>query len=692
MNTPSDAMRLIPYLNREQYGERPLLKGPHFAAQPIGIETSERYGRVGNEYKIIDEKFDYKWNPKDMISFPRIGHQDKIAEHQRYMKNMTGKGDGRPTSAYNFKYFLNHQLGWMYFRYFFWNFLGRQNFDQCTDLWQVKDGNYITGFKSLDDRRLYNTDLEPEVLKNAPSRNKYYMIPFLLGILGIVFHFNKSKKDFLALFILFLITGIGIIIYSNQPPIEPRERDYVLVGSFMTFCIWIGLGAVMIYSFLKDNLNLNGIASAGVGGALTLLSPFILLNQNYDDHDRSSHYGSRDYAANFLNSVEKDAVIFTYGDNDTYPLWYAQEVENVRRDVRVVNLSLIQVDWYINKLRNKVNDSKGIKLTIPQSAYNGKNLNQIFFTENTNPTRVNILDVLKNAANDVAKGTEYPNLPYKNFYIPFDKSKAKPGLFKFDSLNVSDSILFSVPPSSKYWTKDDIAIIDLVASNINERPVYFSVTCRDEKLQNLNSFMQLEGLGLRVVPVKSTSDRQFGIYGSGRVNLDVSKDIFMNKWKYGNFNTHATHVDKSYLAAVQSMKLTMLRTGFAFLNAKRNKEATEVVNKYFESFPAYNFPYDQTTLAFIRILIEAGDKEAAKKHMKIIAADIKQFSEFFKSLKENDLSSFGSDVQSYAASANEMKELLTKLGDTAFTDEINKTIGNAAQELPALLSQISGEQ
>ena len=188
----------------------------------------------------------------------------------------------------------------------------------------------------------------------------------------MVFHFGKSRKDFLALLMLFVTTGLGIIIYSNQPPIEPRERDYVLVGSFITFCIWIGFGVLAIADTLTSKIKLPGVAAAGLAGLLGLASPLLLVTQNYDDHDRSEHYASRDYAANFLNSLDKNAIIFTYGDNDTYPLWYVQEVENIRRDVRVVNLSLIQVDWYIDKLRKKVNESEAIKFTIPQESYNGK--------------------------------------------------------------------------------------------------------------------------------------------------------------------------------------------------------------------------------------------------------------------------------------------------------------------------------
>jgi hypothetical protein len=688
MNTPSDAMRLIPYLNREQYGERPLLKGPTYLAQPIGVKKEDRYGRVGNEYKVTDEKFDYEWKPSDMILFPRIGHQDKADLHQMYKERMTGRAEGKPTASYNFKYFWNHQLGHMYFRYFMWNFSGRQNFDQGTDLWNVKDGNWISGIKGYDDKRLYNSDLAPDELMKSPARNKYYMIPFLLGLFGMVFHFSKSKKDFIATLLLFIITGIGIIIYSNQPPIEPRERDYVLVGSFITFCIWIGFGAIGIGEILTS-LKINNIASGAIGGSVAMIVPFLLFSQNYDDHDRSHHLGSRDYAANFLNSVDKDAIIFTYGDNDTYPLWYAQEVENIRRDVRVVNLSLIQVDWYINKLRSKVNESPAIKMSIPKAGYDGKNLNQIFFTETPSPTRVNLLTAWQQASNEALKGNSYPNLNNKNFYIPFDRTKTKSGLFNLDSLNVVDSIPVNFGPSVKYLTKDDIAILDLVASNIQDRPVYFSVTCKNDKLQGLNDYMQLEGLGLRVVPVKTPSDRQFSIYGSGRVELNKHYDRVMKDFKWGNFDKVPSHVDKSYLAAVQSMKLVMLRGAYAYLAAKDDKRAAEMCNKYFASFPHMNFPYDAGVMPFINVLTQAKDFESAKKNIKVLAQEVKEYASFYQSLSREELRSFGQDAQMWMQTASDLKASASKVEDAAFEAEINKIIGDSDKKLAEVMGKMN---
>ena len=692
MNTPSDAMRLIPYLNREQYGERPLLKGPHYLASPSNVERSPRYGKVGKEYKIVDEKFDYVWKNSDKIFFPRIGHQDKADLHQQWKRYLTGKGEGKPDFSYNIQYFRQYQLRYMYWRYFMWNFVGRQNSDQGTGPWNEKDGNWISGFKAMDDARLYNSDLAPDTIKNNPSTNKYYFIPFILGLLGMVFHFFKSRKDALAILMLFFTTGIGIIIYSNQPPIEPRERDYVLVGSFITFCIWIGFGVLALYGILRDNAKLNGLLPAILAGVIGLSAPLILLTQNYDDHDRSQHYASRDYAANFLNSVEPNAIIFTYGDNDTYPLWYAQEVENIRRDVRVVNLSLIQVDWYINKLRSKVNESAAIKLTIPEESYNGKNLNQVFLTETPSPQRINILDALKTMATDALKSDGYPNLNFRNFYIPFNRSKVAKGLFDLDSLLVTDSIPVTLPPSVKYLTKDDIAILDLVASNIHDRPIYFSVTCKNDKLQGLNDYMQLEGLGLRVIPSFNRSDRAFSIYGSGRVATDKLYKHVMEDWKWGNFDKVKTHVDKSYMAEVQALKLTMLRGGYAFLNQRDSTKAAALANKFFEAFPDMNFPYDAGVVPFLNVLVNSGDFENAKKHIKILAEETKKHGVFYETMDDDDLFSFSQDIDLASQAAKDVKDLSAKVKDAAFEKEIKDMIGDLDIKLMTLSQKINSGQ
>ncbi len=678
MNVPSDAVRLLPYLNREQYGERPLLFGPHFDAQPADMSETERYGQVGDKYEIIDRKLDYVFSGKDKMFFPRIGHSDpgRPQQHREWYKALNGKDlKGKPGFGYNIQYFLHYQIGWMYWRYFMWNFSGRQNGQQGYKPWDLKSGHWITGIKPIDEMRLYNMDEITDTMGAHKGTNKYFMLPFLFGLLGFIYQAFNKRRDFGILLLLFLITGLGIILYSNQPPIEPRERDYVLVGSFFTFCIWIGLGVIALFDVFRDKLS--GALPAVLAGGLVLIAPLLMGFQNFDDHSRKDHLASRDYASNFLNSVEKDAIIFTYGDNDTYPLWYAQEVENIRKDVRVVNLSLIAVDWYINKLRSKVNESAPLKLSIPEEAYRGNLRNQVFFYNPNGDTNTpkNIYQELAFIADERNTIQGQTIMKTKSLYIPVDVAKAKASgwIDKMDSTLV-DRIPIKFGKNKNYITKDELAVMDVVASNIYDRPIYFAITCKNEKLLGLNDYMELEGLGLKVVPYLNKSDRSLSIYGSGKVDTDVLYDNVMEKWKWGNFDKVETFIDESYAAEIQAMKLIMMRGANALEREGQTGKAVNLANKYFEAFPHFNFPYDNSVIPFIETLINAGAKDDAKTHMEILAEECFQKLEFMESLDESD---FGSFKQDYSIALKGLNEVLnmSKSIDQDFAKEVAEKYG-----------------
>lgn len=685
MNVPSDATRLLPYLNREQYGERPLLVGPIYSATPKEVNKEDRYGYVDGKYKYVDEKFEYIYASKDKILLPRIGHTEgsRPKLHDMWRDRLNGNHRGRPGMGYNLQFLFKYQLGWMYWRYFGWNFIGKQNANQGYYPWDVKDGHWASGIKAIDDARLYNTDQLPDTIKNDESRNFYYFLPLIFGILGILWHFSKSKKEFITLLILFAITGIGIIIYSNQPPNEPRERDYVFVGSFMVFSMWVGMGVYFLYDLLRSKANMTGVAPAAIAGLLVLIAPVIMGFQNFDDHDRSEILASRDYASNFLNSVDENAIIFTYGDNDTYPLWYAQEVEGIRPDVRVVNLSLIAVDWYIEKLRNKVNDSPPIKLTLSTEAYRGKNRNQVFFydpqrrEDNVMGRPVPLSAALKFIGDPKNNFNGQTILNSKNLFIPIDSSKiASSGLFKnINYNNLTDKISIRFSPGKNYITKDDLAIMDIISSNFYDRPIYFATTSINSKLLGLNDFMQLEGLSLRIIPEYNKSDPALGIYGSGKVALDKAYDRIMNQWKWGEFDKKDLHVDGNYLAAVQSMKMAMLRTAAEYARIGDKEKSANVVNKYFEAFPHMNFAYDGSTLPYLNILISVGDYESAKKHMKILAEESLQFMEFYESLDNDDIPSFQQDIEYRYSTVRELVNIAKRVEDPAFSEEIQQMLG-----------------
>jgi len=686
MNDPSDAMRLIPYLNREQYGERALFRGPTFDARPIDTEVKERYGQVDGKYEVVDNKVSYEYRNSDKIFFPRMGDytQNRPALYQEWMKSW-GAGRNSPNAFDNFNFLVRYQLGWMYWRYFMWNFSGRQNGEQGYFSWDLSSGHWLTGIEPLDEARLYEMDELPESAKEHEARNQYFMLPFLFGLFGLLFHFQKRPSEAFGLLALFIITGIGIIIYSNQPPNEPRERDYVLAGSFFTYAIWIGMGALAFYDLMRDRLNLSSSVAGSLGVALVLAAPLLMGFQNFDDHSRMHHTGARDYASNFLESCEENAIIFTYGDNDTYPLWYAQEVEGIRTDVRVVNLSLIAVDWYIDQLRRKVNDSPPIKMTIPSEAYRGfKRVQTPYYNprqpqESYNPAldqEMSVQQVLQHLATDKPLNSTGSRsfdtyLPTKRMYIPVDKE----AVYANNVVSPRDTNLVDRLPvkfDGDFLIKDDMAILDILGSNLWERPIYFAVTCQPSKMFGLQNYMQLEGLGLRVIPVQSQSDQIYGVIGSGRVAMDEVYENVMDEFRWGGFNEHDLFVDRSYGPSVQSHRLLMLRTAREMLDRGDDERAIEMVEKYLEVFPHMNFPYDLNTMYFLDVLVQADAYEKAKPHLRILAEETADHMEFYFSIGDDIERGFEQDFSSTVRTKDQILQTVQQAGDEEFLNELKE--------------------
>ena len=671
MNVPDDPMRLLPYLNREQYGERPLLRGPHFEAQITGTTAEDRYGRSGDKYEIVDQKIDYQFDNRDKMLFPRVG--DFSQGRPRLYKQWIGLNPdqplppGRPNQLDNLGFFFRYQLGWMYWRYFMWNFSGRQNGDQGYEPWDKSDGHWISGIKFIDELRLYNMEKLPETFKSNKARNRYYLLPFIFGLIGMLYHFRQRPNDATALLALFIITGIGIIVYSNQPPREPRERDYVLVGSIFTFAIWVGMAVPALFKELCGRVSLSGPVSAVLASAIILTAPVLMGFQNFDDHSRRLHTGARDYASNFLQSCEPNAIVFTYGDNDTYPLWYAQEVEGIRTDVRVVNLRLIAVDWYINLLRRKINDSPPVKLTIPAEGYTGNNRNQIlYYNQGSRDQPMTLENMLKWVGEyhplRSTSGREIESfIPSKDVFIPVDSaSVVRTGLINpADSLNIPSRIPVKLPlrgSDPQYILKDDLAVLDIIASNLWDRPIYFAVTVRPDKFFGLDDYMRLEGLALRITPHYSEGEPQYGVVGSGGVNTDAVFDNFMEKFRWGNFDKYDLFVNDSYMPSVQSHYFVARRTAAAMLRKGEREKAMELVDKYFEGFPHMNFPYDYRAYTMMQIYLQAGDYERAKPHLEILANEVADQLDFFNSIDPEVLKS--SFFNEYGLNMQMMDQLL----------------------------------
>lgn len=678
MNAPSDVMRVIPYLNREQYGERALLRGPHFEAQPIDIEKTPRYGQVGKRYEVVDHRISYVYDDKDKMLLPRISHNDqnRIQLHRMWM-NDTNRP---PDMAYNLSFMFRYQIGWMYIRYFMWNFAGRQNGEQGYYPWNPKSGHWLSGIAPLDSYRLYNQSKLPSTIKNDQARNRYFLLPLIFGLIGFLWHLQRRRKDWLGLVVAFLFTGLGIIFYTNQPPNEPRERDYVLVGSFFIFCMWIGMAIPAIYEFAKQRLaTVSGNMLGILCGALVLTAPVIMGFQNFDDHSRRHHTAARDYASNFLESCDPNAIIFTYGDNDTYPLWYAQEVEGIRTDVRVVNLSLIAVDWYINGLRKRVNDSAPIKFTISEEAYRGEQRNALYPMQNTTEEMPlnRALRIMGESHPVSAGGQTFPSyLPSTNLYIPIEIPRAIQSgwVSETDTGNIVTRI--PVKLGKRYITKDDLAVLDIIMSNIYDRPVYFSVTCREDKLMGLEDYTQMEGMGLKIIPIRTPSNKNMFIYGSGRMDVERTYDRVMNKWKWGNFDKKRLYVDNSYGASIQAMKMIMYRSTQELLRAGDSTRAVAITDRFFQAFPHMNFPYDARTLIHINFYMQAGAMDKAKEHLSILAPELAEWMVFFESLSAASLEAgFQSDYQLTLNAVQELLRMADQIGDDDFKQRMQALLG-----------------
>ncbi len=678
-NKPNNVFSLQSYLNREQYGDRPLIYGEYFNAEVKDYKKGKPvYSQKNGKYEIIDHKTIVKFDPEYTTFFPRM-YSDQQRHPNGYktwakLKNLSKK----PSMAQNLRYFFNYQIDFMYFRYFMWNFAGKQNDIQGygSELY----GNWISGIAPLDNARLHEQKM-PKFMKENKGRNTYFFLPLLLGIGGLVFMFRQNKASVQyswAVLTFFLMTGLAIIIYLNQPPFQPRERDYAYAGSFYVFTIYIGLGVLGLYSWLKKYAKPQIIAIAV--SVITLLAvPTLMATQNYNDHTRANRYTAIAIAKNYLNSCEPNAIIFTNGDNDTFPLWYAQEVEGVRTDIRVVNLSYLNTDWYVEQMQKKAYTSEPLPLSLTKDKYeqgtrdviySNPNPNQFFIEKyETNKEKYEpiykqlfeeLFVVLENSTfpelqkNDFEKLTKgYQNFGIIDFYslintvadekliAKFELDKQKVGELQVQSLklvkdisedyldiNVFFAFITDDSPQAKvmmgdekmnympttkisipvdkakvlsngtvaqkdahlilpkiewdmkkdYITKSEIMIIDLLATNNWERPIYFAITVGDQYYMNLQSYFQLDGMAYRLVPIKHESSYM----DKGRINTNVLYDNIVNKFEWGGINNPKVYLDETNMRMTLNMKSNFSRLAEALIAENKMDSAKIVLAKYSE--------------------------------------------------------------------------------------------------------------
>jgi hypothetical protein len=676
MNRPTDAYSLLSYINREQYGDRPLVKGEWWGAAPTDqTEGKAIWRKDKDEYKLDGYRPEYVYDESDKMLFPRLGSHDP--SHARLYQNFLGLSpEDKPSMGDNIKFFIGYQFRHMYWRYFMWNFAGRQNDKQGIGGRDVTQGNWITGIKAYDSMRLYDWSNAPKTLQGNPAENKYYLIPFILGLIGLYFHFKKRNGDAWLVLLLWFFTGIAIMIFLNNPPIEPRERDYGFAGSVMAYCMWIGLAVIAIFDYLRNKIG--EYPSVIASSVICLSAPLIMVQQNWDDHNRGNRYAARDYASNFLNSVEKNAILFTIGDNDTYPLWYAQEVEGVRRDVRIVNLSLLAVDWYIDQLYRKVYDSPAVKLSFPKEKIQGSKRDFIPFyeIEGAKNSTVSLTDVLAYAFSDnpntmqqLTNGEMTNVFPARNFSILVDTQKIL-SQHMIDPANRKKLVKeMKFTKKGSGVMKNDLLVLDIINSNINDRPVYFATTIPDENFNGLDKYLQLEGLAMRVVPVEGEVSTN-GATRASTVYADKIYENVMQKFKWGNVDKEKVYLDPAYNPALSNITSSMLQGAKTFIERGDKQKALALSNKYLQVFPEKNRPLDYFAMDVIEILYAAGDSTQAHKLSVDYAKKCDRELKYYFNLPDDVRDAFTMEINMGAQSLQNLMQYGVTYKDEKLTKEV----------------------
>ncbi|MDR1729564.1 MAG: DUF2723 domain-containing protein [Prevotellaceae bacterium] len=652
-NSPDDVFSLKSYLNRDQYGDTPLLYGETYASEikrdkngyvsddgaAIWEKRVNSPQEEGDKYIVTGHKKKYQYDFN--MLFPRMF--SKQPSHIEAYKEWAGiKGSQRPTFGENLTFFFRYQVGFMYFRYFMWNFVGRQNDIQGHG--EITNGNWISGINAFDQFRVGDQTNLPEEMANNKGRNVYYFLPLLLGILGIFYQLSKGKEgaqSFWITFVLFFMTGLAIVLYLNQTPYQPRERDYAYAGSFYAFCIWIGLGVLCIAELLSKALDKR--VSALLATLICLPVPVLMANQNWNDHDRSNRYTARDFGQNYLMTLPENAVIFTNGDNDTFPLWYNQEVEGVRTDTRVTNLSYLQMAWYADQMKRQAYTSDPLPISFQPYQYSNGRLDVAYLLEMINePMNLGTaIELLK--SNDpkykslVAQryGDDFDFLPTRKFFLPVDSAAAlKTGTVSPENAGRIVNQMDLDFSKKSYLGKHEMIILDMLQHNNWERPIYFAVTVGNDSYMGLQDYFQLEGMAYRVVPVK----------GGNRVNTEAMYDNMMNKFKWGGIENPKVYLDENNLRMTATLRHMFSRLAGGLIAEGKKEKALAALDYCMEVIPSTTVPHTYVSIVLASQYYQLGEKDKAEAILnKMLQTSLDHLAWFTSSLTDSQLHSAAAD-------------------------------------------------
>ena len=673
-NSPEDIFTLGSYLSRDQYGDNPLVYGQAYTSQvqldiedgmckPHMVEGAPIYQRKEkasadekDSYFIVSRKRDYKY-AQNML-FPRMWSSSHAEAYESWMGGVDGKqvpydrcGElisvKVPTMMENLRFFLSYQCNFMYWRYFMWNFAGRQNDIQGNG--ELEHGNWISGISFLDNMRLGDQSKLPDDLKNNKGHNVFYCLPLLLGLIGLFWQAYRGQRgirQFWVVFFLFFMTGLAIVLYLNQTPMQPRERDYAYAGSFYAFAIWCGIGVAAIIDLLKKYLKLNGTAVAAVVSILCLLVPIQMASQTWDDHDRSGRYVCRDFGQNYLMSMQDkgNPIIFTNGDNDTFPLWYNQEVEGVRTEARVCNLSYLATDWYIDQMCRDAYDSPAVPITWPRLDYcSGTNeyvevrpeaKNQILELYKTNPNEAKVAfgdnpfelkNIMKHWVR--SKDEDFHFIPTDTLYVTIDKEAVKKSGMMMAADSIPDRMVISLKGKNALY-KNDLMMLEILAQCNWTRPIYVATTVGAENYMNLGDNFVQEGLANRITP--------FTTNVAGAKNFDTERVYtnMMTRFKYGGLEKKGIYLDETVMRMCYTHRRLFAQLALHLIAEGKLDKAKKTLAYAEKVIPSYNVPMNYLSggLDIAKAYAHLGNKAKATETLKAIFDNSHQYMRWYNSL------------------------------------------------------------
>ena len=625
-NAPSNPYGLLSLLNRDQYGARPLFKGPYYSSPVAGIKESTVYYEDEGKYKAAKTVTAREYDPRFEFFFPRM-YSDKESDIKAY-KNWVDI-EGRqipyddetvtvPTFAENLKFFFAYQLNFMYWRYFLWNFVGRQSDIQSTG--EITDGNWLSGIDAVDRIFLGPQDNLPQEQASNKGRNTYYFLPFILGIIGLIYQLNRDQRNFSIVMWLFIMTGIALVFYFNTSPGEPRERDYVYAGSFYAFCIWIGFGVLAIRDLVAWLTRRNNVTAAVAATVVCMGVPTILAAQNWDDHDRSHRYMARDIGWNYLMSTLPNSIILNYGDNDTFPLWNNQEIYGVRPDVRIMNTSYLGGEWYIDEMKTKANDAPGVPFSLPKSKYTFTN--DWVPVDNRFDRAVDIKDVIEFVRSEdprskikLSDGTMTDYIPTKRIALPVNKENAIASgiVAEKDRAQMVDTVYINLRKNS--IDKTQLMILDMLANFDWKRPLYMTQVYILQDF-GLMDYLQFDGYAYRFVPILTPVQNPWEI---GRIDADYAAPLLKETFRYGNLADPRVYADYfiQYNLSASHARDAFARVAKELLRQDRAQEAVELLDMGLEKLPPSQIRFtDSNTYPFLEAYYAAsamGVEDAADK-------------------------------------------------------------------------------